>query len=80
MTTEEGDIVLDPFIGTGTTAVAAKRLGRKYIGIEQDKQYTAIAQKNIAAAQQTKANGCFVSQYLGQIKTIRNKDFKMIFS
>lgn len=39
----EGDIVLDPFIGSGTTAVAAKNLNRKYIGFEKNKKYFQIA-------------------------------------
>jgi len=38
-TTNPGDIVLDPFSGTGTTAAAAKMLGRQYVGIERDKTY-----------------------------------------
>lgn len=79
MTTEENDIVLDPFVGTGTTAVAAKKLGRKYIGVEQDKKYANIARNNTTTANHTKINGCFVSEYLGQIRTMRDKDFKTIF-
>lgn len=78
MTTEENDIVLDPFVGTGTTVVAAKKLGRQYIGVEQDKEYANIARNNTANAKQTKINGCFVSEYLGQIRTMRDKDFKTI--
>jgi site-specific DNA-methyltransferase (adenine-specific) len=79
MTTDEGDIVLDPFLGTGTTAVAARQLGRRYIGIELDSDYIEIAQKNISAAIETKINGCYVSIYLKQIRTMRNKDFKEIW-
>ncbi len=40
-TSRPGDIVLDPFFGTGTTGVVAKRLGRKFIGIERDPTYAA---------------------------------------
>jgi len=39
--------VLDPFLGSGTTGVVAKRLGRKFIGIEIDKDYFKIAQDRI---------------------------------
>jgi len=45
--TDEDDVVLDPFSGTGTTAIAAKRLGRKYIGFELDEKYVEISQKKI---------------------------------
>ena len=41
--TNEGDIVLDPFAGAGSTLIAAKRLNRRYIGFEIDKQYYDIA-------------------------------------
>lgn len=42
-----GDIVLDPFVGSGTTAVIAKRLGRKWIGIEKNKRYAMAARQRI---------------------------------
>jgi site-specific DNA-methyltransferase (adenine-specific) len=79
MTTDEGDIVFDPFVGTGTTAVAAKRLGRKYIGIDIDPQYIKISEKNLKHAKETKINGCYVSMYLGDIRTMRDKDFREIW-
>jgi site-specific DNA-methyltransferase (adenine-specific) len=79
MATDEGDIVLDPFVGTGTTAVAAKKLGRKYIGIDIDPQYIEIAEKNLKQVEETKINGCYVSIYLDEIRTLRDKDFKEIW-
>ena len=45
--TKENNIVLDPFIGSGTTAVACKSLGRKYIGIEISPEYCDIARKRV---------------------------------
>ena len=42
------DIVLDPFIGSGTTAVACKELGRNYIGIEISPEYCKIANRRLA--------------------------------
>lgn len=46
--TRKDDVVLDPFFGTGTTGAVAKRLGRKFIGIERDKTYAAFAKERIA--------------------------------
>ena len=45
-----GDMILDPFIGSGTTAVVAKKLGRKFIGIEREAEYCACAQKRLEMA------------------------------
>jgi modification methylase len=45
----EGDIVLDPFFGSGTTGAVAKRLGRHFIGLERDPRYVEIAKQRIAA-------------------------------
>lgn len=47
---EPGDVVLDTFMGSGTTAVAAIRTGRNYIGFELDERYHAIAQQRVADA------------------------------
>ena len=45
--TNKGDIILDPFLGSGTTAVVAKKLQRNFIGIEQDKEYVSLAKKRL---------------------------------
>jgi DNA modification methylase len=45
--TQEGDLVLDPFLGSGTTAVAAKQLNRHYIGIELKREYYDLAVKEL---------------------------------
>ncbi|AOH86241.1 modification methylase [Sphingomonas panacis] len=48
--TKPGDVVLDPFFGTGTTGAVAKRLGRHWIGIEREDDYVAAARERIDAA------------------------------
>jgi len=47
--TEPGDLVVDPFLGSGTTAAVAKRFGRRWLGIEQDPEYVRLAEARIAA-------------------------------
>ncbi len=48
-TSRPGDLVLDPFLGTGTTGVVARRLGRRFVGIEQDPAHAERARARIAA-------------------------------
>jgi DNA modification methylase len=45
--TREGDIVLDPFIGAGTTAIAAKQLMRQFVGIEIEPEYCKLAERSL---------------------------------
>jgi len=47
-TTNPGDVVLDPFFGTGTTGAVAKKLGRNFIGIEREEAYRKVAEKRLA--------------------------------
>ena len=55
-TTNKGDIIFDPFLGTGTTAVVAKKLGREYFGIEKDKKYFLAARERINKATKIEDN------------------------
>ncbi|MBP0466818.1 site-specific DNA-methyltransferase [Roseomonas sp. PWR1] len=49
--TQPGDVVLDPFLGSGTTAAVAKRLGRRFIGLERDPTYAQAARARIDAVE-----------------------------
>ena len=66
-TTNKGDAIFDPFLGTGTTAVVAKKLGRKYFGIERDKKYFKAASERI---NKTKA---IEDNYLDTIENNKSK-------
>ena len=55
---DEGDVVFDPFLGSGTTAVVAKKLNRRFIGIEREKEYVAYALNRLEKANEiTKIQG-----------------------
>jgi site-specific DNA-methyltransferase (adenine-specific) len=59
-----GDVVFDPFLGSGTTSVVAKKLGRKYFGVEMDEMYSCLTEKRLKMAEtepsiQGYSNGVF---------------------
>ena len=60
--TKPGDIVLDPFLGSGTTAAVAKRLGRRFIGIERDAAYAEAARARIAKVRRLNGEALSVSR------------------
>ena len=66
-TTNKGDAIFDPFLGTGTTAVVAKKLGRKYCGIEKDKKYYKAATNRI------KTTKVIEEDYLDTIENNKSK-------
>ena len=53
--TNENDLVLDPFLGSGTTSVVAKKLNRKYIGIELEEKFACLAEKRLGLAEKDKS-------------------------
>lgn len=79
MSTDENDIVLDPFVGTGTTVLAAKRLGRRYVGIDLNTEYTEISQRKLDKENFiSKLGDSWVSYHLKQVTTIRDRDWESL--
>ncbi|MEO1704236.1 MAG: site-specific DNA-methyltransferase [Pseudomonadota bacterium] len=60
-TTNEGDVILDPFFGTGTTGAVAKMLGRNWIGIEREEDYREIAARRIGDVRKIEAEALRVT-------------------
>ena len=79
MSSDPSDIILDPFMGTGTTAVAAKTLGRRFIGIEIDLDYVKIAREKVMNVEESKYEGFYASFYLRKLISIRNIDAAQVF-
>ena len=77
MTTDENDIVFDPFCGGGAAAVAAKQLGRRYIGADIDKGYCDAANDRMTQAKPIKDRGAYVSIHLRRIVSMRDVDIKL---
>ena len=66
-TTNKGDAIFDPFLGTGTSAVVSKKLGRNYFGIEKDKNYVNAAKERISKTNKIEDN------YLDTIENSKSK-------
>jgi site-specific DNA-methyltransferase (adenine-specific) len=48
---ESGDVIFDPFLGSGTTSVVAKKLNRQFVGIEVDEKFAIVTEKRLAMSE-----------------------------
>ena len=69
----ENDFVFDPFMGSGTVPVTAKKLSRRYLGIEREKVYCAVAEKRIELAQSNKRIQGYENGIFWERNTLNNK-------
>jgi len=67
-----GDMVLDPFLGSGTTSVVAKKLGRNYLGIEIDRTYCCLAEKRLGMAERDKTIQGYADGVFRERNTVPN--------
>lgn len=75
MSSEAGDLVVDPFVGTGASAVAAARLGRAFTGCDLDEGYVAVSRERVERQiQQSLFNGMYISCHLRDMITVRRDD------
>lgn len=78
LSTDVNDIVLDPFMGVGTTGLSCKRLNRNFIGIDIDKEYIDIFQNKIDTESESKIGDIYIGKFRNDIITIRNDDWGLL--
>ncbi len=72
----EGDFVFDPFLGVGTTSVVAKKLGRRYCGVEIDEMYCCLAEKRLEMAEIDKTIQGYVDGVFWERNTLKDQKGK----
>ncbi|NNF97135.1 MAG: site-specific DNA-methyltransferase [Halobacteria archaeon] len=73
-----GDVVLDPFLGSGTTSVVAKKLGRQYLGIDMDEEYCLLAERRLELADEDKSVQGFFDGVFWERNTLKDQTKKNI--
>ncbi len=68
-----GDMVFDPFLGSGTTSVTAKKLNRKYVGVEIDEKYCCLAEKRLAIAEHDKSIQGYTDGVFWERNSLKNQ-------
>lgn len=71
---KKGDVVFDPFLGSGTTSVVAKKLERKYFGIEQDQYYCCLVEKRLKMTEKNQEIQGYSSGYFWERNTLAQQN------
>ena len=76
--TNPGDVVLDPFLGSGTTSVVAKKLGRKYLGIDIDEEYCLLAERRLELVEEDSSVQGYFDGVFWERNTLKDQTRKHI--